>query len=52
VLLGKAPGRTDAREVTVYKSVGAAFLDAVTARLALDEAGARAIGTVYEFDTE
>jgi ornithine cyclodeaminase len=52
VLLGKAPGRTDAREVTVYKSVGAAFLDAVTARLALDEAGARAVGTVYAFDTE
>jgi ornithine cyclodeaminase/alanine dehydrogenase-like protein (mu-crystallin family) len=52
VLLGKAPGRTDARAVTVYKSVGAAFLDAVTARLALDEAGARAVGTVYEFDTE
>ena len=26
--------------------------DAVTARLALNEAGARAVGTVYEFDTE
>jgi ornithine cyclodeaminase/alanine dehydrogenase-like protein (mu-crystallin family) len=38
--------------VTVYKSVGAAFLDAATARLAFDEAGRQAIGTVYEFETE
>jgi ornithine cyclodeaminase len=52
VLLGTLPGRTDARDVTVYKSVGAAFLDAVTARLALDQAGIRAAGTVYEFETD
>ena len=52
VLLGRVPGRADARDVTVYKSVGAAFLDAVTARLALDQAGIRAAGTVYEFETE
>ena len=52
VLLGTAPGRTDARAVTIYKSVGAAFLDAVTARLALDQAGIDAAGIVYEFDTE
>lgn len=52
VLLGKAPGRTDTREVTIYKSVGAAFLDAVTARLALDQAAIEGAGTVYEFDTE
>jgi ornithine cyclodeaminase/alanine dehydrogenase-like protein (mu-crystallin family) len=52
VLLGKAPGRRDAQAVTIYKSVGAAFLDAVTARLALDQAGTNAVGTVYEFDTE
>jgi ornithine cyclodeaminase len=52
VLLGSVPGRTDRGQVTVYKSVGAAFLDAATARLAFDEAGRRAAGTVYDFDTE
>jgi ornithine cyclodeaminase/alanine dehydrogenase-like protein (mu-crystallin family) len=43
-------GRGDARQVTVYKSVGAAFLDAVTARLAFEKARGAAAGTVYEFD--
>jgi ornithine cyclodeaminase/alanine dehydrogenase-like protein (mu-crystallin family) len=52
VVLGTAPGRTDAHQVTVYKSVGAAFLDAVTARLALEQAGHRAAGTVYQFETD
>jgi ornithine cyclodeaminase/alanine dehydrogenase-like protein (mu-crystallin family) len=52
VLLGSAPGRANAGEVTVYKSVGAAFLDAATARLAFEEAGHRAVGTVYEFQAE
>jgi ornithine cyclodeaminase/alanine dehydrogenase-like protein (mu-crystallin family) len=52
VLLGAAPGRQGSAEITVYKSVGAAFLDAATARLAFEAAGARALGTVYEFDAE
>jgi ornithine cyclodeaminase/alanine dehydrogenase-like protein (mu-crystallin family) len=52
VLLGRVPGRQDARAVTLYKSVGAAFLDAVTARLALDQAGVKAVGTVYQFETD
>jgi ornithine cyclodeaminase/alanine dehydrogenase-like protein (mu-crystallin family) len=52
VLLGKAPARVDPRDVTLYKSVGAAFLDAATARLAYEAAGQRASGTVYEFQTE
>jgi ornithine cyclodeaminase/alanine dehydrogenase-like protein (mu-crystallin family) len=52
VLLGSVSGRADQQQVTVYKSVGAAFLDAATARLALDEAARQAVGTVYEFDTE
>ena len=50
VLLRRGPGRSSASEVTVYKSVGAAFLDAATARLAYDQAGLKAVGTVYEFD--
>jgi ornithine cyclodeaminase/alanine dehydrogenase-like protein (mu-crystallin family) len=52
VLLGAAPGRAGATEVTVYKSVGAAFLDAATARLAYEAASQRAVGTVYEFQAE
>lgn len=55
VLLGKVAGRRDDREVTVYKSVGAAFLDAATARLAFlqaGHAGPTVVGTVYEFDAE
>ena len=52
VLLGSRPGRANGKEVTVYKSVGAAFLDAATARLAFEEATRRGIGTVYEFQTE
>ena len=52
VLLGRAQGRTHAKDVTVYKSVGAAFLDAATARLAFEQAGHHAVGTVYEFDAE
>jgi ornithine cyclodeaminase/alanine dehydrogenase-like protein (mu-crystallin family) len=51
VLLGRARGRASADEVTVYKSVGAAFLDAATARLAFEQAGKQAVGTVYEFGT-
>jgi len=52
VLLGSVAGRQQAHEVTVYKSVGAAFLDAATARLAFEQAGHQAVGTVYEFDAE
>jgi ornithine cyclodeaminase len=51
VLLGKRPGRRGSDEVTIYKSVGAAFLDAVTADLAYRQAGHLAAGTVFEFDT-
>jgi ornithine cyclodeaminase/alanine dehydrogenase-like protein (mu-crystallin family) len=50
VLLKTVPGRTNANETTIYKSVGAAFLDAATARLAFEAAGHQAVGTVYEFD--
>lgn len=49
VLLGQVSGRRDAQEVTVYKSVGAAFLDAATARLAFEAAAKLAVGTVYDF---
>jgi ornithine cyclodeaminase/alanine dehydrogenase-like protein (mu-crystallin family) len=52
VLLGSVPGRVRATDVTVYKSVGAAFLDAATARLAFEAARERGVGTVYEFQAE
>jgi ornithine cyclodeaminase len=50
VLLGRVEGRSNDQEVTLYKSVGAAFLDAATARLAFDAASQQSTGTVYEFD--
>jgi ornithine cyclodeaminase/alanine dehydrogenase-like protein (mu-crystallin family) len=52
VLLGSARGRGNAAEVTVYKSVGAAFLDAATARLAFEAARQRSVGSVYEFQAD
>jgi ornithine cyclodeaminase/alanine dehydrogenase-like protein (mu-crystallin family) len=39
----------DAAQLTVYKSVGAAFLDAATARLAYDRARAQGLGTEFTF---
>jgi ornithine cyclodeaminase/alanine dehydrogenase-like protein (mu-crystallin family) len=50
VLLGQAPGRRANDEVTVYKSVGAAFLDAATARLAYTRALELTVGTLFDFD--
>jgi ornithine cyclodeaminase/alanine dehydrogenase-like protein (mu-crystallin family) len=52
VILKMIAGRTSANEVTVYKSVGAAFLDAASARLAFERAGQLGVGTVYEFGAE
>jgi ornithine cyclodeaminase/alanine dehydrogenase-like protein (mu-crystallin family) len=52
LVLGSVPGRTSTDEVTVYKSVGAAFLDAATAQLAYDRAVKLTVGTVFEFDAE
>jgi ornithine cyclodeaminase/alanine dehydrogenase-like protein (mu-crystallin family) len=51
VVLGNLSGRSNAGDVTIYKSVGAAFLDAATARLAFEAAGQRGVGTVYEFES-
>lgn len=51
VLLGRVSAPRPREAITIYKSVGAAFLDAATARLAYEQAGSLAVGTVYEFDT-
>ena len=52
VLLGGAKGRSSPDQVTIYKSVGAAFLDAATARLAYESATRLGKGNVYAFDAE
>ena len=44
VISGTRPGREDARQITLYKSVGIAAQDAVAARLVYDAAFARGIG--------
>jgi ornithine cyclodeaminase/alanine dehydrogenase len=45
LVAGKKPGRTSPREITLFKSVGFAPEDAVTARLAYDRAVAAGLGT-------
>jgi alanine dehydrogenase len=45
VLAGLKPGRQDDDEITVYKSTGSGFEDAVTARMVYDAAVAAQIGT-------
>lgn len=49
VVLGRVPARQSREEVTVYKSVGAAFLDAATARLAYERAVDEGAGRVFDF---
>ena len=47
LVLGSLPA--EAAQLTIYKSVGAAFLDAATARLAYDRARAQGRGTEFTF---
>lgn len=49
IVLGRKPGRERADEITVFKSCGVAFQDAVTASLALERARAAGVGTAFEF---
>jgi ornithine cyclodeaminase/alanine dehydrogenase-like protein (mu-crystallin family) len=49
VLLGSAP-RPVTGQISIYKSVGAAFLDAATARLAYAAAIERGAGMAFDFD--
>ena len=49
LVLGKKPGRQRADEVTLFKSNGLAFQDAVTAALALERARAAGVGTEFSF---
>lgn len=49
VVLGKKQGRTSSDEVTLFKSNGLAFQDAVTAALALEGAKASRVGMEFSF---
>jgi ornithine cyclodeaminase len=48
MVLGQKPGRTDDRQITLFKSVGLAVQDAVAARFALD--AARRLGLGLQVD--
>ena len=48
VIAGLKPGREDDGEITVYKSTGSGFEDAVTARMVYEAAVAGHIGTELE----
>jgi ornithine cyclodeaminase/alanine dehydrogenase-like protein (mu-crystallin family) len=48
VLAGVRPGRTSAEQVTVWKSMGHAVDDGVTARVVLDAARAAGVGRVVQ----
>ncbi len=47
---GQATGREDARQITLFKSVGLAVQDAVAASVALERAEAEGLGTVIQLD--
>lgn len=47
-LLGQKPGRRDENETTIYKSMGHAMEDLVTANLVYQKAIAQGIGTTFE----
>ncbi len=49
IVLGKKPGRESTDQITLFKSCGVAFQDAVTARLALERAQAAGVGTDFNF---
>lgn len=44
LVLGREPGRTDERSITLFKSVGLAVQDAVAARCALEHARRLGLG--------
>ena len=48
VIAGSIPGRTNAQEITLFKSVGLAVQDAVAAGAALRRAEAEGMGRIIE----
>jgi ornithine cyclodeaminase len=51
VILGRHPGRQSPDEITVYKSMGHAMEDVVTATLVYQAALAEGIGTPFMMET-
>jgi alanine dehydrogenase len=49
VVSRRVPGRESAEEITLYKSVGLAFQDAVTALRAYEKAESAGLGTEFQF---
>ncbi len=48
ILLGKAQGRSDAKQITLFKTVGSAVLDVVSARRIYENAAKRGLGRSIE----
>jgi len=49
VISGRVPGRENAEEITLYKSVGLAFQDAVTALRTYEKAKSEGLGIEFQF---
>lgn len=49
VIAGKAPGRTNSEEITVFKTTGSAVLDVVTAQRIYENALKKGMGNIIEF---
>ena len=49
VLGGRCPGRISRADITLFKSNGIAFQDAVTARIAFERAAENGLGTEFDF---
>ncbi|MGT2832165.1 ornithine cyclodeaminase family protein [Streptococcus halotolerans] len=49
LLLGHIKGRESDKDITVFKSVGSAVLDIVTAQLIVEKAKEKGIGTAFQF---
>jgi alanine dehydrogenase len=48
LLLGRAPGRADSEQLTVYKSMGHAIEDVAAAALVYEAAGLERVGVSFE----
>ena len=51
IVLGRKPGRERPDEITLFKSCGVAFQDAVTASLALERAREAGVGAEFDFSS-
>ena len=52
ILLGQAPGRADAKEITLFDSTGTALQDAASAAIVFERAVARGAGARFDFGAD